>query len=92
MSTETEAFSLVAQLAALVGEFRAASAEAKDLVIAATAIAESAQATAKQNEIVFRTVLDLAKAQDERCREHRGLTEALGKRIERLERTAFPLD
>jgi hypothetical protein len=85
MSTEIEAFSLVAQLAALVGEFRAASAEAKDLVIAATAIAESAQATAKQNEIVFRTVLDLAKAQDERCREHRGLTEALERRVARLE-------
>ena len=88
MSADIEAMFLVAQLAGLVGEFRAASAEAKDLVIAATAIAESAQATAKQNEIVFRTILDLAKVQDERCREHRGLTESLERRIERLEQGA----
>lgn len=86
--SESEAFSLVAQLAALVGEFRAASQEAKDLVIAATAIAESARATAAQNEIVFRTILDLAKVQDERCREHRQITEAFGKRLERLEQGA----
>lgn len=91
MSVDKEVMSLVAQLAGLVGEFRAAGAEAKDLMIATTAIAESAHATSAQNAVVLRTIVELVTGQDERCREHRGLTEALEQRVERLERSTFPL-
>jgi hypothetical protein len=80
--SDDEAMTLMVQLTELLAELRA---ETKGIIAEAKDIAESAKATAAQNERVFRIILNGATTQDEKCAEHRRRLDDLERRMEQVE-------